>query len=108
MCCNKPSGLLLSVVSKRNNLPAQKGGNVFDSSVELGKGLDLQAVGKIEEHTLLVAKLFRLEGIDEDFIALRTCVPCCVQRLPWEPNKKSQFTVFVLILNGFVWTEDIL
>lgn len=90
MCCNKPSGLLLSMVSKRNNLTAiQKGGDVFDTGVGLGKGLDLQAVGKIDEHTLLVAKLFRREGIDEDFLAVMTCMPCCVQRLPWEPNKKA-------------------
>lgn len=89
MCHNEPSSFLLSVVSKRNNLPAQKGGDVFDSGVGLGKGLDLQAVGKIDECTLLVTKLFRLEGIDEDFIAVMTCMPCCLQRLPWEPTKKK-------------------
>lgn len=89
MCCNKPSGLLLSAVSKRNNLPAQKEGDVFDSGVRLGKGLDLQAVGRIGERSLLVPKLFKLEGIDEDFIVVMTCMLCCVQRLPWEPNKKS-------------------
>lgn len=90
MCRTKLSGLLLNVVSKRNNLLAQNGGNVSDGGVGLGKGLDLQAVGKIDEHTLLVPKLFRLERINEDFITVMTCMPCCVQRLPWEPNKKKK------------------
>lgn len=87
------------MVSKCNNIPAQRGGDASDSRAGLGKSLDMQAVGKIDEHALLVSKLFSLEGIDEDFIAVMTCMPCCVQRLPWEPNKKSCFTVFVLILN---------
>jgi len=29
----KPPGLLLSLVSKQNNLPAQKGGDVFGAGV---------------------------------------------------------------------------
>lgn len=61
---NKPSDLLPSVASKHNNIPAQNGGDVFDSGVGLGKGLGLQTVGKIDEQPLLVPKLFRLEGIN--------------------------------------------
>lgn len=104
MCSNKPSGLLLSVVSKHNNPLAQKGDNVCYRGVGLGKAVDLQAVGKIDAHALLAPKLFRLEGIEKDFIAVMTCMPCYVQRLPWEPNKKAN----LLILNGFVETEGIL
>lgn len=90
MCHNKPSGLLLSMVSKRNNLPAQKGGHVCDGGVGLGEGLDLQTVGKIDEHTLIVPKLFRLERINEDFRTIMTCMPYCVLRLPWEPTKQKK------------------
>lgn len=88
MYYSKPCDLLPGVISKHNNIPAQRRGDVFDSGVGLGKGPNLQAVGKIDELPLLVPKLFRLEGIDEGFTAVMTCMPFCVQRLPWEPNKK--------------------
>lgn len=64
------------MVSKCNNLPAQKGGKVFDSGVGLGRSLNLYGVGKIIEHTLLVPKLFSLEGTAEYAIAVMTCMHC--------------------------------
>lgn len=51
------------MVSKSNNPVTQKRCGVFDTGVSLREGLDLQAAENTDEYTLLVPKLFRLEGI---------------------------------------------
>lgn len=64
----------------------------------------MQGTAKMHESVLLVPKVSKLKGICEDFIAIKSCIHCCVQRLPWEPNKKA---TYIFISNDFVQTEGI-
>lgn len=45
--------------------------------------------GKDRWTHVVSAKALQTQGIREDFTAVMSCVPCCLQRPPWEQNKKA-------------------